>query len=179
MKVRSSKYKVHTFAAFCLCVSAVMVQAQTGAPFDLSHNVIASGGGRSTATLPGRSFSIEGTIGQGFAGRTSSSTTPQFSVEGGFWGFRTLLPTATTVGVSGRVLSSQGRGVGQARVIITSAAGIRQTATTNVFGFYRFDEVEVGETYIVNVLIKRFEFTPRVISVNDEITGLDFVAMVN
>ena len=45
---------------------------------------------------------------------------------------------------------------------------------TNVFGFSRVKEVD---TYIASV--KRFQFAPQFVMVDDEITGLNFVALGN
>ena len=179
MKIQSSKFKVHAFAALILGVSGTVISAQTGDNFDLSHNVIASGGGKSAGTSSARAFTIEGTIGQGFAGTESSSTPPQLSVRGGFWGFLQPLPTAAAVSIAGRVLTPQGRGLATTLVTLTSAAGERRTTTTNPFGFYRFEGVEVGQTYIVAVLARRFIFTPQTVVVGDEISGLNFVAVIN
>ena len=179
MKVHSSKFKVYAYGTLIIFVFTTMIPAQAGAPFDLSHNVIASGGGKSAGTSSARSFTIEGTIGQGFAGTESSSTPPQLSVRGGFWGFLQPLPTAAAVSIAGRVLTPQGRGLATTLVTLTSAAGERRTTTTNPFGFYRFEGVEVGQTYIVAVLARRFIFTPQTVVVGDEISGLNFVAMAN
>ena len=173
-----SRLQVHTFAALFLCVFAVMMPAQTGAPFDLSHNVIASGGGTSSGTNGVRTFSVEGTIGQGFAGTTSSSTPSQFSVQGGFWAFRPLAPTAATVTVSGRVLGPRRRGLANAQVILTDVRGETRTALTTTFGHYSFADIPVGETFVVTVAGRRYRVTPVVITVNDEITGLDLVVLV-
>jgi hypothetical protein len=158
--------------AFIVFFSSVAT-AQTGGPFDLSHNVIASGGGRSAGTNGVRTFSVDGTIGQGFAGTESSSTSPQFTVRGGFWAFTGFTPTAASVSISGRVLTAQRRGISNARVTITDPDGETRSTMTNVLGFYRFDQVEVGSTYTVSAIMKRFQFTPQIVTVNDEITGLD------
>ena len=85
--------------------------------------------------------------------------------------------TATApVSVSGRVLTSTGRGVYNAMVTLTNSSGEVRTAITNPFGYYRFVEVAVGETYTLRVRSKRYTFTPQVISPNNEITELNFVA---
>src|SRR5690349_14890693 len=64
------------------------VRAQTGDNYDLSHNVIAPGGGSNSA---GGGFSVDGTIGQPSAGVISTGS--GFSVQGGFWTFQSLAPT--------------------------------------------------------------------------------------
>jgi len=49
-------------------------------------------------------------------------------------------------------------------------------AMTNAFGYYRFDEVAAGETYVFSVRHKRHTFTPRIVSVTEELTELNFTA---
>jgi hypothetical protein len=73
--------------------------------------------------------------------------------------------TAASVTVSGRVLSSEnGRGLTNATVQIADQSGHIRTATTGRNGFYQFDEVEAGQTYIISVSSKRFGFTPRALT---------------
>lgn len=88
-----------------------------------------------------------------------------------------LIPTAARAMVSGRVSVGKGAGLVNAFVILTDINGNSRTARTNSFGYYRFDDVEVGQTYIVAVRSKQFQFTPQIISVNDNIRDLDFTAI--
>ncbi len=85
-------------------------------------------------------------------------------------------PTSANVSVSGRVLAADGIGVRNARVILTSSNGVSRIVKTSTFGFYQFDNVAVGETYVVSVASKRFSFSPKVVSVSQDITDLDFTA---
>lgn len=85
-------------------------------------------------------------------------------------------PTAATVYISGRVLTPTGRGLSKARVTLLDSNGNSRTVLTGSFGYYRLDDVSVGETYIVGVVSKRFTFTTQVISVTDDIAGLNFTA---
>jgi hypothetical protein len=88
---------------------------------------------------------------------------------------RTLAPSAATVSVMGRVIAN-GQSVPRARVNIVDENGQTRSVVTNSFGYYRFDEVEVGQTYIISVFSKGYQFTSRLISINDELTDLDFTA---
>ncbi|HUR98112.1 MAG TPA: Ig-like domain repeat protein [Pyrinomonadaceae bacterium] len=83
-------------------------------------------------------------------------------------------PTAANTNVSGRVLDGDGRGVSGARVSMQSQAGEIVWAVTNPFGYYRFVNLAVGQSYIVTAEHKRYSFAPRTINLNDELTGLDF-----
>lgn len=91
-----------------------------------------------------------------------------------------LNPTAANVSVSGRVVSSDGYGIANVTVTLNDPNGAARTARTSSFGWYRFDDVEAGRSYIVSVSSKRHTFHPPsiLISVEDELTELDFVADV-
>ena len=84
--------------------------------------------------------------------------------------------TAAGVSVSGRVTTAEGRGVRNATVVITDAQGVSRRVTTTTFGAYNFDDVEVGQNYIISVNSRRYQFTPRVLNVMDQLTDVDFVA---
>jgi hypothetical protein len=89
-----------------------------------------------------------------------------------------LGPTAgAALDVSGKVVTSQGRGVTNAVVSITDNNGLVVTAVTGRNGIYHFTGIPAGKTYIVSVGSQRFTFTPKVVPLNDDnVTGLDFVA---
>lgn len=87
-----------------------------------------------------------------------------------------VAPTAANVGVSGRVLTSEGRGVSKARVTLTDSGGDIVYSMTNSFGYYRFVNVGVGQTYVIAVRSKQYQFTPRTIQVSEELTDVDFIA---
>lgn len=91
---------------------------------------------------------------------------------------QTLQPTAANVSVGGRVLSDEGGGISRVSVTLTNGAGVSRSATTNSFGYYRFDNVASGETYILTVNNKKYLFTdsPRVVNVQNDLTDVDFRA---
>jgi len=86
------------------------------------------------------------------------------------------VPTAAGVSVTGRVLSANGNGLRNAVVKLTGSDGVTRRAVTSSLGYYRFDDVAAGETYVIGVASKQFVFTPRTISITDELTDVDFVA---
>jgi hypothetical protein len=93
------------------------------------------------------------------------------------WSIGTLLaPTAAGVTVSGRVVRSSGTGILNAIVKITDSNGISHFARTNSFGYFNFDDVTAGQTYIVTVQAKVYSFAPQTLSVSDSITNLVIVA---
>jgi hypothetical protein len=90
-----------------------------------------------------------------------------------------LAPTAAGVDVSGRVLTPDGRGVRGARVSITDRNGETRAVLTTSFGYYRFEDVLAGQSYVVSVSAKGHSFAPRLVSVIDTLTNFDFVADVS
>ncbi len=89
-----------------------------------------------------------------------------------------LFPTAANVSISGRVLSVNGNGIRNVIVTLTDTNGSVLTARTNSFGYFRFDEIEVGQTCIISVVAKRYAFkqSSQVLVVNDELTNINFIA---
>ena len=88
-----------------------------------------------------------------------------------------LGPTAAMVSVSGRVTTPNGAGLRNARVTLTDVDGNVRTATTSSFGFYQFDEVESGSTYIMSVSSRSYRFGSRSVSVTDNVTDMDFIGL--
>ena len=148
--------------------------AQAGSPYDLSHAVIAGGGGSES---PGGTFKVAGTIGQNLAG--GLSTGGSYSLLGGFWSPPPLAPTAASVYVSGRIRTAEGGGITNVRVILTDAMTSETfAALSSSLGYYRFEEIAVGRTYILSVSSKRYTFDPatRLLIIVDELTDEDFTA---
>ena len=149
--------------------------AQTGGGFDLSHNVIAGGGERST----GGSFTLEGTIGQANAGNVSTDAT--LSLRSGFWEFGSFAPTAAGVSLGGRVMSANGYPIGRARITLNNAGGMIRHSITNPFGYYRFEDVPAGDTYLISVGHKIYQFGEpvRVVVANADDSDITFIALPN
>lgn len=90
-----------------------------------------------------------------------------------------LLPSAATVTIGGRVLDASGNGISAARIVMTDTNGnVRETRTSS-FGFYNFAEVAVGETYVLTVSRKRYEFTSQIVFVAEENNEINFIAPLN
>ncbi len=85
-----------------------------------------------------------------------------------------LAPTAGNAAVSGRVLNRDGRGLSGSVVSISDGQGNIRYATTNPFGYYRFVEISVGQTYVISVRDKRFQFAAKVVNLGDDLAGVDF-----
>lgn len=152
----------------CLPFSVLML-AQSGGGFTIERSVIPSGGVHAS----GGPFAVEVTNGQPIAHPGTSGGA--FVVTSGFWNSQ-LAPTAASVSVSGRVMNVSGIGVTNATVVCSDAGGNPRTARTNGFGYYRIDDIQVGETYIFHVNSKQYSFPSRVVTVTDELADFDFVA---
>jgi hypothetical protein len=90
--------------------------------------------------------------------------------------FTVTSPTAADVSISGRVLTAAGTGLRNARVQLTDDAGNTRTALTNAFGYYSFDAVSAGRSYVIGVAAKRYTFTSQLVSIQDTLSDLNFVA---
>jgi Lamin Tail Domain/Carboxypeptidase regulatory-like domain len=110
---------------------------------------------------------------------TFSSTTALTGCVGGGWQLQFIPSTAASLGVSGRVTTADGAGIRNARVVITGNSLTEPlVATTGSFGFYTFDGLRAGETYVVTVNSQRYTFSApsRVVSLVDNVADADFVA---
>ena len=94
------------------------------------------------------------------------------------WTLSELAPTAAIVTVAGKVLTSNGKGIFGARVSMTDENGNVRNAMTNFFGYYRFTETPAGQTYILSVRSKRYQFNSptQVLFVGEDLTGVNFIA---
>jgi hypothetical protein len=86
-------------------------------------------------------------------------------------------PTAAQVSVSGRVITSDGSGLRNASVILTGSNGNSRSVVTGSFGYFRFDDVQAGETYVFSVVVKDYRFAPQAVTVNEELSELNFIAL--
>lgn len=85
-------------------------------------------------------------------------------------------PTAAAVNIAGRILTSDGRGVGRAQVTLANADGTTRIVTSNSFGYYHFDAVQSGQTAVISVFAKRYTFGTQVVSISNELTDFNFIA---
>lgn len=103
---------------------------------------------------------------------TLSSLSPVAIVE--------IPTTAAEVAVSGRVTGQKG---GLGNVSVTLFGGEMSyplTTRTNAFGYYKFEGVPVGETYVISVSSKQYTFAEPalLIDLRDEISDADFYTAI-
>lgn len=168
------KLKLFSMIFGANCLAALCLQgafAQSGGSYQITQSVIATG-----AKSAGGSYSIEDTGGQPAAGGFLQSA--PYSAYTGFWTPPNLAPTAASVSVGGRVTTPNGQGIRNVIISLTDSSGAVRISRTAPFGYYSFDNVRVGETYILNVSSKRFDFgnSTRVLYVQEELIDVDFVA---
>jgi hypothetical protein len=98
----------------------------------------------------------------------------------GGWGIEFLTSTAANASVSGRVLTAAGQGIRNAEVVISGGTLTEpMRVQTGSFGYYNFDGLQTGQTYMITVNSRRYLFTTptRVVSLTDNIADLDFIAV--
>ncbi|MDQ4121541.1 MAG: CSLREA domain-containing protein [Acidobacteriota bacterium] len=86
--------------------------------------------------------------------------------------------TAASVSISGRVMSINGRGISNVRVMLTDSAGESRIVVSNAFGYYRFTDVSAGGTYIISATDKRYIFAnpTQALLISEETNGINFTA---
>jgi hypothetical protein len=85
-----------------------------------------------------------------------------------------IAPTAASVSISGRVITPQELGLTKALVTLTDMHGDSKTVLTGKSGTFRFMDVTAGETYILSVQSKRYTYVAQLITVNEDLTELNF-----
>ena len=88
-----------------------------------------------------------------------------------------LAPTSSSVTIGGKVSATNGNPVARAQVSITLPNGERRTTLTSPFGFYRFNDIAVGKSYVVSVQHKKYQFSPQIINVFEAMENVDFIAL--
>jgi hypothetical protein len=87
-------------------------------------------------------------------------------------------PTAATVSLSGRVMTAGGGSIMNVRLSLTDSHGNVRTAITDSTGYYQFDDVQAGETYVLSATGKRYSFSQpvQVLNINEEASQVNFIA---
>lgn len=91
-------------------------------------------------------------------------------------------PTAGDATVSGRVVNNSGRALKGIRVVLRNADGTEtRVALTNPFGYYSFQDVEVGGFYVLSIQNKRYTFenSPYAFTLGEDFTAAAFIGTPN
>lgn len=86
-----------------------------------------------------------------------------------------LLPSAANASISGQVHDGSGRAIPRTTIVVTDMEGQVSTAVANNFGYYRVEDLRTGSNYIVQALAKGYEFVPMTVTLNDDLTDIDFI----
>lgn len=148
----------------------------------LNYYVGTSAGLFATAALAGAGtvWAQEGSTAMGNAVVTSLDLRPADNKllvgTHGYGMWTNLSPSAASASISGRVLTSDGSGVRNAVVVLTDANGLSRNSKSSTFGYYNFEDVATGQSYVLSVNSKRFSFSPRSVTLGDDIVDFDFVS---
>jgi hypothetical protein len=173
------KSRLKHFSAIVLsiivCAAAVAAQVVSNSPYTIDQTVVATGGGTSS-DAGGSLYKIDGTSGQASAGTFVFAS--GYSIRSGFWTPGPFAPTAAQAALGGRVVGPSG---GLRNVTVQLSGGrlfVPRQTRTNSFGYFTFENVEVGQTYLVTVKNRKYGFAQdsQVISLVDNVSDLLFEA---
>lgn len=91
--------------------------------------------------------------------------------------FTVLGPTVANTSVSGRVLTSDGMVIRNARVVFTDSEGETRSAVSNPFGYFVVEGLPAGRTYVVSTWSKGYNFDPVTLSIVEDIADFEIRAM--
>lgn len=91
------------------------------------------------------------------------------------WGLAQFVPNAAGVNIGGRVRTADGTGLANATVTLTDQLGNSRTVRTSSFGYFFFEDLEAGDTYILSVTMKQRQFTPQAVTASEEATNIEFI----
>jgi hypothetical protein len=84
-----------------------------------------------------------------------------------------LAPTAGPVSIAGRIMTRDGRGVSGATVSVMDQNAVTFSVRTDSQGFYRFESVPGGQSYVLMVKSETFSFSPQVLTAYADVSGLN------
>lgn len=88
-------------------------------------------------------------------------------------------PTAAGVEISGRITGSPDNGITNAQVSLTDQNGQIKIVKANQLGYFAFENIAAGETYVINVKHKNYIFAPQIITANEDVRNLSFTPANN
>ncbi len=120
---------------------------------------------------------VFGTIPATINGAANTAQTTNSISDFSDWTLFGQTPSSANSVVGGQVFSSDGvSAVSRATVTLIASSGQVFTTRTNPFGYFRIEDVPVGESYVLNVNSKAFTFAPRLIDVSEDVSGLVITA---
>lgn len=152
------KRKIYLLTLIIL-VAGFAASSASAQPFEITKSIISNSGGGIISGGAGDIIQLRGSIGQPVATTTDGSMGGMFNLRSGFFAPAPFNTTAAEVSIRGRVVYGKNRGIGNVFVTITGGAITEPlVARTNQFGYFTFENVEVGYFYIITVSHKRYRF---------------------
>jgi len=152
--------------------SSGFVPSNPGTNYLADAGVSATTSSFSIATVAGQQYTVVvHDINSGGGSGTSYTLNVSGPISGGC-----QIVTAATVSIGGRVLTSSGRGINGAIVTMTGTSGETRSTRSNMFGFYHFDGVQVGQAYIFGASARGYTFAPQLFAIADETSDLNLIA---
>lgn len=91
------------------------------------------------------------------------------------WGLAQLGPNAAGVSIGGKIINSQGVGLRNIEVTLTDSNGNIRRINTGTFGYFLFEDLEAGNTYVLSFNSKNYHFLPRVVTPSEDILDLEII----
>ena len=83
----------------------------------------------------------------------------------------------THFGISGRVVSSSGRGIAKVNMVLSNGGGVVATTFTNTFGYFVFANILGSQSYTLTPKSRRYGIDPQIINLGtSDLTGVNFTA---
>jgi len=79
---------------------------------------------------------------------------------------------ASSVSVEGQVTDSNGRALSRVAVTLTDGEGGKQTAITNPFGYFRFENLQAGQTVVLRAQSKQYTFAPKILTPSEDVRNV-------
>jgi CSLREA domain-containing protein len=144
---------------------------------------LANNGGATQTQLPALASPVLNTIPSGVSDCGTTVTTSQNAVtrpqgvgcEKG--GAERVAPTAANASIRGRLLTSTGRGLMNAYVVVTNTnTGEVRTARSTTLGYFNIQDLQTGDFYVVSVNSKRYQFNNQSFTLDENIDDLVLTA---
>lgn len=85
-------------------------------------------------------------------------------------------PAGNSDSIRGQLLSAGGLGIANVKVQLTDSSGEIRFVYADDFGYFSFDKVTVGETYVISVISDSYIFTAQPVSAAKGMTRLNLIA---
>jgi CSLREA domain-containing protein len=86
--------------------------------------------------------------------------------------------SSAIVQIGGKVSKENGRGLNKAVVTLIDADGATRTTQTDPNGYFRFDEVATGESYVIQAESRQHNYAPQTLFVTETREDVNFVPVV-